>query len=447
MTRDKPYERAVLLQDLGLVVLSMIIAKAAKEQLTSFLPGLKPTVPVQDYLHLLLVFLPAWALCADRIGLHRARTLTGPRVELVRRLLWTQGAGALSMAAILVAAQAPLNRSLAIVFLLVSTALLLLTKLGQRRWIARHHGLTTGLVVGSERPERIAAFERVRRCRTEQLPIDDPAALRDRLRAGGIDEVVIAGGLLQERMRELVEACELVGIPALVPIEEVDLSLVPPQTEIVESTLYLRYQPHDRDRPALVVKALLDRLLALVLLVLLLPLLLLVGLLIRLTSPGAALFVQQRGGKGSRPFPMLKFRTMRLGSEAERQRLLASNEMDGPVFKMANDPRVTRLGRFLRTTSIDELPQLANVVLGHMSLVGPRPLPLVETKDLTGAHRRRLSMRPGITGLWQVSGRSEISFDRWMALDLEYVDRWTLALDLAILLRTIPALLSRRGAR
>src|SRR5262249_34589074 len=165
------------------------------------------------------------------------------------------------------------------------------------------------------------------------------------------------------------------------------------------------------------------------------------------TSRGPALFVQQRGGLNGRPFPVLKFRTMREGAEAERGALLAANEMDGPVFKIADDPRVTGIGRILRKTSLDELPQLLNVVAGQMSLVGPRPLPLVETRELLGADRRRLSMRPGITCLWQVSGRSDLKFREWMALDLQYVDNWTLALDLAILFRTVPALLSGRGAR
>jgi lipopolysaccharide/colanic/teichoic acid biosynthesis glycosyltransferase len=127
--------------------------------------------------------------------------------------------------------------------------------------------------------------------------------------------------------------------------------------------------------------------------------------------------------------------------------LLDANEMDGPVFKLTHDPRVTPVGRTLRGWSLDELPQLFNVLSGEMSLVGPRPLPLVESQALTGAHRRRLSFKPGITGLWQVSGRSNLTFRDWMTLDLQYVDSWSLWLDLAILLRTLPALLLARGAR
>jgi hypothetical protein len=139
---------------------------------------------------------------------------------------------------------------------------------------------------------------------------------------------------------------------------------------------------------------------------------------------------------------MLKFRTMRVGADQERAALDGRNEMDGPVFKMRDDPRVTRLGRILRRTSLDELPQLFNVLAGQMSIVGPRPLPVDETRALTGRHRRRLSIRPGLTCLWQVSGRNDLTFAEWMALDLEYVDRWTLWLDVAILLRP-----SRRSCR
>jgi lipopolysaccharide/colanic/teichoic acid biosynthesis glycosyltransferase len=145
---------------------------------------------------------------------------------------------------------------------------------------------------------------------------------------------------------------------------------------------------------------------------------------------------------------MGKFRTMRLGADRERTTPEGLNALEvSSGLKRMKDPRVTRFGHVLRKSSLDELPQLFNVLAGHMSLVGPRPLPLDETESLSGRYRRRLSMRPGLTCLWQVSGRSDLSFAERMALDLEYVDRWSLGLDLAILLRTIPAIISGRGAR
>jgi len=262
-----------------------------------------------------------------------------------------------------------------------------------------------------------------------------------------VDEVVLPGELERERLRGLVAACEEVGVPALVRLDRVGPTLARPRAEMLGATLYLSYQRHEPDRPSLLIKGLLDRTLAAAGLIMTAPLMLVVAVLVKLTSRGPVLFVQRRGGLNGRPFPMLKFRTMREGAEKERQALLAANEMDGPVFKIANDPRVTPIGRLLRRTSIDELPQLLNVVAGHMSLVGPRPLPIVETRDLVGPFRRRLSMKPGLTCLWQVSGRNELGFEEWMTMDLEYVDNWSLGLDLALLLRTLPAMLSGRGAR
>jgi lipopolysaccharide/colanic/teichoic acid biosynthesis glycosyltransferase len=143
---------------------------------------------------------------------------------------------------------------------------------------------------------------------------------------------------------------------------------------------------------------------------------------------------------------MYKLRTMVADAEQRRSDLLHLNEMSGPVFKVTDDPRRTRLGRFIRRYSVDELPQLINVIKGEMSLVGPRPLPLYEASRIKGVQRRRLAMRPGLSGLWQTRGRSTVDFDEWMRMDLEYVDRWSLALDLRILLATLPEVLRGTGA-
>jgi lipopolysaccharide/colanic/teichoic acid biosynthesis glycosyltransferase len=176
---------------------------------------------------------------------------------------------------------------------------------------------------------------------------------------------------------------------------------------------------------------------------------LVVALTIRLTSPGPVLFRQQRSGLNGRPFTMLKFRSMVTDAEQRKQELASLNEMSGPVFKLTNDPRVTSVGRFLRKWSIDELPQLVNVLRGEMSLVGPRPLPVAEVARFDDlAHRRRLSVRPGLTCLWQISGRNEVrDFKDWVRLDLEYIDNWSLWLDLRILVRTVPAVLTAAGAK
>ena len=443
---DRALERAVLLQDLGVVVASLGLAHVARGGLAVALPGLKPAVPPGDYLHLLLVFVPTWAWCADRVGLYRVRILVGPILGIASALVWAQAWGAMALGVILTAAQVPLNRSLIAIYLAVSTALLFAVKLAQRRWARRTRGELVALVLGPGATDEGEGFEVVRGRRVERLPTSDPAELRARLQQGSVDEVVLPRSLDTEDRRRLLEICEEAGLPAFVPVPQIDLERARPRAETLGRQLYLAYERQEPDRPALLVKAILDRALAAAALAITLPLMGIIAVLIRATSPGPAMFIQQRGGLNGRPFPMLKFRTMRMGAEAEREALLASNEMDGPVFKIRNDPRVTPIGRFLRATSLDELPQLFNVFLGHMSLVGPRPLPVMETIRLTGAHRRRLAVRPGVTGLWQVSGRNELGFEQWMNLDLEYADHWSLRLDLAILLRTVPALLSRRGA-
>jgi lipopolysaccharide/colanic/teichoic acid biosynthesis glycosyltransferase len=189
-----------------------------------------------------------------------------------------------------------------------------------------------------------------------------------------------------------------------------------------------------------------DVVLALALLVLLAPLMLLVAAAVKLTSRGGVIFRQSRAGINGRPFVMYKFRTMHVGAEDARGEILHLNEKDGPVFKIARDPRLTPVGGLLRRSSLDELPQLINVLRGQMSLVGPRPLWMPEAQRTVGQARLRMAVKPGLTCLWQVSGRSELSYHEWVKLDLHYVRNRGMLLDLAILLQTVPAVISARGA-
>jgi exopolysaccharide biosynthesis polyprenyl glycosylphosphotransferase len=196
-----------------------------------------------------------------------------------------------------------------------------------------------------------------------------------------------------------------------------------------------------------VIKGFMDFLISGICLILFMPAFLLIALAIKLDSRGPVFFVQERIGLNKRRFKLLKFRTMVKEAEAVQAELEDLNEMDGAAFKIKTDPRVTRVGRILRGTSLDELPQLINVLTGDMSLVGPRPLPIRDYNGFDqGWHRRRFSVRPGITCLWQIKGRSSIAFERWMELDMEYIDSWSLWLDIKILLKTIPAVLSGSGA-
>jgi exopolysaccharide biosynthesis polyprenyl glycosylphosphotransferase len=202
----------------------------------------------------------------------------------------------------------------------------------------------------------------------------------------------------------------------------------------------------DEDPRYLACKRAFDVVFALVALLVTAPLGALVALLVRLESRGPVIFRQARCGRHGRVFACLKFRTMVEDAELSKEQLLALNEADGPVFKIRDDPRVTRVGAWLRRTSIDEIPQFWNVLRGDLSIVGPRPpLPEEVARYRPGDHRR-LAVQPGITCLWQVCGRSEIGFDRWMALDLEYIRRRSFWLDLAIVARTVPAVLTGRGA-
>jgi len=217
--------------------------------------------------------------------------------------------------------------------------------------------------------------------------------------------------------------------------------------ESSEAAHFLSFSPSARRSAQLAVKQVMDVVFAVGGLVVLAPVLVLIWLLIRVLDGKPVVFSQVRVGLHGRRFKMLKFRTMVTNAEALKAQLEARNEVDGPAFKVTRDPRITRLGAFLRKTSLDELPQLFNVVEGSMSLVGPRPLPESEQQRIHGAQRRRLAMKPGITGLWQVSGRSDVKFAEWMRMDQQYVDEWSLGLDLRLLLATIPAVLRRRGAK
>jgi exopolysaccharide biosynthesis polyprenyl glycosylphosphotransferase len=210
----------------------------------------------------------------------------------------------------------------------------------------------------------------------------------------------------------------------------------------------IHFQTPPGDRWELNVKRAVDVIISLLSLILLAPVFLLIAAAVRLGSPGPVIFKQKRVGLNGRLFDLYKFRSMHEGAETEVEKLREQNEMTGPVFKLKNDPRITSVGRFLRRFSLDELPQLWNVLWGDMSLVGPRPPVPGEVSLYERRDRRRLSMRPGITCTWQVSGRNEISdFESWVKLDLDYIDNWSLGRDFMLLFRTIPAVLFGRGAR
>ncbi|MEM9463412.1 MAG: sugar transferase [Myxococcota bacterium] len=264
-----------------------------------------------------------------------------------------------------------------------------------------------------------------------------------------VDEVVFAvPGKHPEILRDAMAACEVRGVDVLVHLPPT----VPSKGTMAIANvsgfdyplLNLRRTPTSEAK--LAAKRILDFSGALLGIILTGPIMLVTAIIIRVTDPGPVLFRQVRAGRNGRSFTMLKFRSMVMDAEKKKAELMHLNEMDGPVFKIQRDPRITPIGRLIRKTSIDELPQLFNILVGDMSLVGPRPPLPSEVEQYKGWQRRRLSVKPGLTGMWQVSGRNQIDFEEWMQMDLDYIDNWSLWLDIKIILKTVPAVVLRSGA-
>ena len=269
------------------------------------------------------------------------------------------------------------------------------------------------------------------------------------VRENVVDEVVVCLPVrsFYNQILSISKICEEHGIIFRRFSSIYDLKLSRSETDHFEGLSLITHYTGSISGWPLLVKRMMDILFSLFLLVIFSPLFLVSAVLIKRSSPGPVFFSQERVGLNKRRFRLYKFRTMIPDAERKLAELECFNELSGPVFKIKNDPRITPIGKFLRKTSIDELPQLYNVLIGDMSLVGPRALPV---RDYNGFdqdwHRRRFSVRPGITCLWQVNGRNNIPFDQWMELDLEYIDNWSLWLDAKILLKTIPAVISGHGA-
>ena len=302
--------------------------------------------------------------------------------------------------------------------------------------------------------EAIAALSPVQRLEIDvaervDLVKHSVASLVNAMHRQNVGRVVLAFDThATDHLQDAIAACETEGVEAWVLADYFRASIARPAYDTFGAAPVIVFRVTPELSWALLVKSAMDKTLSFASLAVLSPFFLLIAAGVKLTSPGPVIFKQQRAGLHGRPFTMYKFRSMRSGADMEREELKAFNQMSGPVFKIEKDPRVTRFGAWLRRTSIDEFPQLINVLLGQMSLVGPRPLPVyeVENFELT-AHRRRLSMKPGLTCLWQISGRNTVKdFSDWVKLDVQYIDNWSLGLDFTILLRTVPLVLGGKGA-
>jgi exopolysaccharide biosynthesis polyprenyl glycosylphosphotransferase len=267
------------------------------------------------------------------------------------------------------------------------------------------------------------------------------------LREHQVDEVIVTlPWTARPKIISIMELCRSIGVAAQVVPDLFQLSLGRVAVDDVGGIPLISVRETNIGMWNSVVKRFMDIIGGLIGIVVGAPLMLVIAVLIRLDSPGPVIFKQKRIGRGGRAFVVYKFRTMRVGAEEEQENLSKLNEADGPLFKIRNDPRHTRIGRWLRRISLDELPQLLNVLRGEMSLVGPRPPMVSEVQHYQDWHKQRLQVSPGLTGLWQVSGRSELPFDEQCMLDIYYIENWSPWLDLWIMLKTIPTVLLARGA-
>jgi exopolysaccharide biosynthesis polyprenyl glycosylphosphotransferase len=276
--------------------------------------------------------------------------------------------------------------------------------------------------------------------------IGDLSALPFLLKTQAVDYVVFA---VERKFLNLIEPslalCEETGVSSCLLTDFFPSRIFSKKTGEIFGQPMVFFSPFPQKPISFFFKSVLDKTATLCGIILISPLLLSLALLIKLTSKGPVLFKQKRCGLNGKQFTLYKFRTMLENAESLKKELLAKNEMDGPVFKIKDDPRITTVGKILRKLSLDELPQLFNVLKGEMSLVGPRPPLPEEVASYANWHRRKLSMKPGLTCLWQVNGRNKIDFEHWMKLDLQYIDNWSLWLDTKILFQTLPAVLKGTG--
>jgi len=459
-TRRELYVQFNQLGDALVIAAVFWASHALRDRLAVLWPSSFPGIaPFSDYKWLYLIILPSYPFLLDINGYY-ARPFRGTGKETWWILLKSGAQCALIVIAAMYFLQLTgLSRGVIILFASLSVVVLGLKDALLRLYFHADHRRKSGeravLLVGPA--DRNAEFEKLLTDHPEWgLTVEarlDPSVtpltqLPSLLHERAIGCVIFnVSRTYFDEVEKAVLACEIEGVEAWLTADFMRTSIARPSIADFHGKPILMFRSTPAISWQLIVKRLMDIVGAGLGLLILGPLVMVpVAIGIRLTSPGPILFRQKRSGLHGREFTMYKFRSMVDNAEMLRVELETFNEMTGPVFKMKRDPRVTPFGRFLRKTSIDELPQLWNVLKGEMSLVGPRPPIPTEVAKYDTWHRRRLSMKPGLTCLWQISGRNGIGFDQWMKLDLEYIDHWSLWLDLKILARTIPVVLSGLGA-
>jgi exopolysaccharide biosynthesis polyprenyl glycosylphosphotransferase len=460
-------DTGVRLFDLAIFLAALPIAARLRDLL---LHDQGRPLPMERYATLAMATLLAWLLAAWAFQVYDVYRVRPLGAELARLLRAGVGTGLGITALGFLAKEEEVSRVVIVIYLVLAVVILLVSRAALRfvAHLARRRGFNGHVYAvvgtGSSAEEMVDHFANhpewgytfaghilidavALAPRTGKL-LGRVSELEVILEKHVIDEVVFT--VARDGMGDLNDAvatCEEFGVGVRICLDMLHVGPARVSVEDVGGLPTLALTRTPTNALGLALKRLFDLAVSFAALVLMAPVLGLTALAIRLDSAGPVYFRQRRVGLNGRTFDMLKFRSMYADAEQRLEALKAFNEMSGPVFKMSNDPRITRVGRFIRRTSIDELPQFWNVLRGEMSVVGPRPPVPSEVKQYKRWQRRRLSVKPGITCTWQVSGRNDIDFEQWMKLDLAYIDSWSLWQDVRIVARTIPAVLRARGAR
>lgn len=477
--KDAVIRRAVIILDAFLIAFSYGVSIFLRQAFHIFynldlIPSkyvIAPAISASDYLVVLFFTVPLWCAILYLNGMYysmRTRRIT----EIIWIIIKSVAMSVLIFGLIVFGLDMDfLSRLFFLIFVFVSTSFLIAEKLiiySVIRYLRKEgYNFRRLIVVGSGK--RTANFIKMVKLHPEWgFRIEKILDYEEKSVGKDIEGLTISGTLdsiaklLQETpidevvfviprsglnvIEKAIYTCENVGVKVTIAIDLFNLHIAKAKQTDLEGIPLLTFDTNVGEEWQLFIKRGVDIIISIIALIALTPVFLVVSVLIKLTSKGPVLYLQKRAGLNGRAFIMYKFRTMYVGAHQRKMEFSDLNMMKGPVFKIKDDPRVTPVGRFLRKFSLDETPQLFNVFIGHMSLVGPRPPLHKEVLQYEQWQRRRLSMRPGLTCLWQVSGRNEIGFEKWMKLDLEYIDNWSLSLDFKILLKTIPAVIFAKGA-
>lgn len=460
----------VMLIDLALAVLAFILAYHIRDSFTG-VASLGPLAPFRMYQSTLYFMLPVWFFVFRYFGFYSSQ-----RIRTLSSLFWMV-LKAVFVAVVIFAAfifffkAQFFSRTLYLLFFLFNLTLLTCEKwtirLTQSYLREKGYNYRNCILVGNA-PKLKTLIELMNRHQEWGIRIEGvvsvdtdtlekemhgcpvighwkelPHILKERV----VDEVVFAVPYeLMDDLKKHVWECEEIGINVRVVADFITPSMAKTKVDNINGIPLITFTTTPHDATMLFAKRCMDVVVSALGMMVLSPVFLVIAVAIKVTSPGPVFFKQKRVGKNGRLFQFYKFRSMYKDAEERKKELEKLNEMSGPAFKIKDDPRVSRVGRFLRRTSLDETPQFLNVLRGDMSLVGPRPPLPDEVKQYDPWQRRRLSMKPGLTCFWQIEGRNVIGFGEWMKLDLKYIDHWSLGLDIRILLKTVPAVLRGRGA-